>query len=64
MLFRPIISYAYLLNVEQSNLLFLKTYKTAFDNIKTRFTDQNGRPLETEGKFNLILLINKWKITR
>ena len=41
-------SYAYLLNVEPSNSVFLKT-----------LTDQNGKPLEIEDKFNLTLLINK-----
>ena len=49
---------AYLLNVEPSNLVFLRTYNTEFDEIIT-YTDQNGRPLEIEDKVNLILLINK-----
>ena len=52
-------SYAYLLNVEPSNLVFLKTYNTEFDEIIITFTDQNGRPLEIEDKVNLTLLINK-----
>ena len=52
-------SYAYLFNVEPSNLIFLKTFNTEFDENITTFTDQNGRPLETEGKVNLTLLINK-----
>ena len=52
-------SYAYLLNVEPSNLLFLKTYNTEFDEIIRTFTDQNGRPVEIEYKINLTLLINK-----
>ena len=51
--------YAYLLNVEPSNLVFLKTYNTVFDEITITFTDQNGRRLETEDKVNLTLLINK-----
>ena len=51
-------SYAYMLNVELSNLVFLKTYNTEFDEIIT-FTDLNGRLLEIEDKFNLTLLINK-----
>ena len=51
-------SYAYLLNVEPSNLVFLKTRNTEFDIIIT-FTDQNDRPLEIENKFNLTLFINK-----
>ena len=58
--FTPNKPYAYLLNVEWSNLVFLKTYNTEFDEIIT-FTDQNDRPLEIKEKFNLILLINKWK---
>ena len=39
-------SYAYLLNVEPSNLVFLETYNTKFDKIIITFTDQNGRLLE------------------
>ena len=52
-------SYAYLLNVEPSNLVFLKTYNTEFDQIIITFTDQNGRPLEIEDKANFTFLINK-----
>ena len=55
----PSKSYAYLLNVELSNLVFLKTYNTGFGEIIITFTDQNGRPLEIEDKFNLALLISK-----
>ena len=51
--------YAYLLNVELSNLVFSKTYDTEFDEIIITFTDQNGRPLEVECKVNLTLIINK-----
>ena len=56
--FTPNKSYAYVLNIEPGNLVFLKTYNTEFDEMIT-FTDQNGRPLEIEGKVNLTLLINK-----
>ena len=49
-------SFAYLLNVEPSTLVFLKTSNTEFD-ITT--SDQNGRLLETEDKVNLALLVNK-----
>ena len=52
-------SYNYLLNVQPSNLVFLKTYNTEFDEIIIIFTDQNGRALELENKLNLALLINK-----
>ena len=57
--FTPNKSYAYLLNVEPCNLMFLKTYNTEFDEIVITFTDQNGRPLEIEDKVNLALGINK-----
>ena len=42
--FTPNKSYAYWLNVEPSNSVFLKTYNTEFDEIIITFTDQNGRP--------------------
>ena len=50
--------FPYLLNVEPSNLVFLKSCNTEFDEIIT-FTDQNGRQLEIEGKVNLTLFIDK-----
>ena len=52
-------SYAYLLNIEPSHLVFLKTYNTEFDEIIIKFMDQNGKPLEIEHKVNLTLLIDK-----
>ena len=48
-----------MLNVETSNLVFLKTYGTEFDEVIITFTDQKGRTLEIEDKVNLTLLINK-----
>ena len=45
--------------MEPSNLVFLKTYNTEFDEIIITFTDQNDRPLEMKDKVNLTLLINK-----
>ena len=53
--------YAYLLNLEQSNLVFLKTYNTEFDEVIITFTNQNGRVLELKYSVNLTLLINKLK---
>ena len=44
-----------------SNLPFLKTYNTEFDDIMIAFTDQNCRLLEIKDKVNLTLLINKLK---
>ena len=57
--FLPNKSYAYLLNFEPSNLVFLKTYNTEIDEIIITFSDQNGRVLEIEDIVNLTLLINK-----
>ena len=57
--FTPNKFYVYLLNVELSNLVFLKTYNTDFDEIIITFADQNGRLLEIEDKVSLTLLINK-----
>ena len=54
-------SYAYLLNVEPNNLVFLKIHNTNFDEITITFNDQNGRPFIIENKINLKLLINKYK---
>ena len=48
--FTPNKSYAYLLNVEPSNLVFLETCNTEFDEIILPFTNQNGRPLKIEDK--------------
>ena len=52
-------SYAYLLNAQPSNFMFLKIYNTLFDGIIITFTDQNGKTLEREGKINFTLLVNK-----
>ena len=57
--FTPNKSYAYFLNVEPSNSVFLKTYNTAFDEIIITFIYQNSRLLETEDKVNFTLLIRK-----
>ena len=47
------------LKCRPSNLVFLKTYNTEFDENITTFADQNGRPLGIENKINLTLLFNK-----
>ena len=57
--FLPNKFYAYLLNFEPSNLVFLKTYNTEIDEIIITFSDENGRLLEIEDIVNLTLLINK-----
>ena len=57
--FTPNKSYAYLLNIEPSNLMFFKTYSTEFDDINIIFMGQNGSLLVREDEFDLSLLINK-----
>ena len=57
--FTPTKSDAYLLTAELSNAVFLKTYNTDFDEIIVTFTNEIGRLLKKEHKFNLTLLINK-----
>ena len=56
--FTPNKFYAYLLNVEPNNLVFLETCDAEFDEIIIIFTDENGRPSEIEDKVNLTLLLN------
>ena len=51
----PSKSYAYMLN-ELSNLVFLKTYSTDFNDITITFAEQNGRPLDVKVKVNLPLI--------
>ena len=60
-IFTPNKFYAYLLNVEPSNLVFLKTYNLEFDEVIIISTDENGSPLEIENKVKLKLFINKYK---
>ena len=56
--FTPNKSYTYLLNVEPSNLKFLKIYNAEFDKIIITLTDPSVRPLEIKDKVNLSLPIN------
>ena len=57
--FTPNKYYAYLLNVEPSNLVFLKTYNADFDDTIISFTKNKNRPLKIEDQVNLTFLINK-----
>ena len=38
--------------------MFLKTYNTEFGEIIITFTDENGRTLEIEDRFQLTLFVN------
>ena len=57
--FTPNKPYSYLVNVEPINSVFWKNYKTEFNDIIIKFTNQNGRPFKIEDKINFPLLNNK-----
>ena len=46
-----------LLEISLSNHMFLKTFKSEFQEIKVWFTDQNNNPLEVVDKMNITLII-------
>ena len=56
--FTPNKCYTYLLNVKPSNLVFLKTYNTEFDEIIVTFMDQNGRPFGKRGFLKALIEFN------
>ena len=41
-----------------TNFIFLQTINSEFQVIEVWFTDQNSKPLETEDKINITLVIN------
>ena len=53
--FMPNKPYAYLVNLEPSNSVFLKTFNTKSDEIITTFMDKIGGPLEIENKVSWTL---------
>ena len=57
--FTPYKCYAYSVNVEPHNLVFLKTHNVDFNESIITFTHQNGRLLESEDTVNLTMVINK-----
>ena len=44
------------LEISPANHIFLKTFNSEYDEIKTWFTDQNSKPLEIEDRINLTLV--------
>ena len=46
-----------LLEISPINHIFLKTFNSECDEIKSWFTDQNSQPLEIEDRINLTLVI-------
>ena len=56
--FAPNKSFGQLLNISPENVIFLKTFDSEFSHIDVWLTDQNSKPLETECKINITLVIN------
>ena len=46
-----------LLEISPTNHVFLKTFNSDFQEIKVSFTEQTSKPLESEDKINLTLII-------
>ena len=56
--FFPNVWFSQLLHILPKNLIFLKTCGSEFSYIEVWFTDQDSKPLETEDKLNITLVIN------
>ena len=46
-----------LLEISLTNHMFLKTFKSEYDEIIVWFTDQNSKPLEIDDRINLTMII-------
>ena len=55
--FVPNKTFGSLLEISPPNHVFLKTFKSEFQEIKIWFTDQTSKPLEVEDKINVTLII-------
>ena len=55
--FVPNKAFGRLLEISQTNYVFLKTFNSEFQEIKIWFTDQTSKPLEVEDKANVTLII-------
>ena len=56
-MFVPNKPFSSLLEISPTNLIFLKTFNSEYNEIKVWFTDQNSHPLEIEDRINLTLVI-------
>ena len=45
------------LEIAPTKHTFLKTFNSEYNEIEVRFTDQNSKPLETEDRINLTMVI-------
>ena len=57
--FVPNKSFCQLLDISPQNCILLKNFDSEFSHIEEWFTDQNSKPLETEDKTNITLVINE-----
>ena len=57
-IFVPNISFSKLLDISPKLFIFLKTFDSEFRYIEVWYTDQKSKPLETEAKINVPLVIN------
>ena len=57
-IFVPNKLFGQLLEISHKNVIYLKTFNSEFPCIELWFTDQNSKPLETEDKININLVIN------
>ena len=55
--FVPNKTFGSLLEISPTNQVFLKTFNSEFQEVKTWFTDQTSKPLELEDKTNITLII-------
>ena len=55
--FVPNKTFGSLLEISPTNNIFLKTFNSELQEIKTRFTDQTSKPLEVEDRINVTLII-------
>ena len=55
--FVPNKTFGSLLEISQTNQVFLKTFNSEFQEVKIWFTDQTSKPLELEDKINITLII-------
>ena len=59
--FVPNKPFSTLLEISQTNPIFLKTFKSEFQAIRVWFTNQNSQPLQVEDKINLTLTIRQYR---
>ena len=57
--FVPKNSFGQLIDSSPKKFIFLKPFNSEFSYIEVWFTDQNGKPLQIEGKINITLVVRR-----